>query len=300
MKILAALAFIAAWFVSGGAYAQIQYQAGAANGVYSPLNGATVKGSINVRVPGCDGAPWAFSIDGRPHSTEYSCPFGMGGDDFLYNTLALTEGPHTITANALSATFVVDNIQDTPPPPQPQHVFHKAGCYTNSLIWKARLTSLPGAVVWFCDRPSGLQRNHWTWSSWNSSAPAALPLSDEDLAELEKVVQRRDSTQAEMVVVSDITRQWAPKCYTQTSGTATTVPVYSRTATNARGAQRRDTLARPVTIAPNVQATCYIRLSAVTTRYCLVAGLQNTNGEAIAADSYARCSLKMPPAAGWP
>jgi len=88
------------------AHAQVTYSP-VANGSYLPLDGATVSGSINVRVAGCPPGTWKFTVDGVAQPDETVCPIDMGGDNALYDTRQLSNGLHTITAAAPASTTTV-------------------------------------------------------------------------------------------------------------------------------------------------------------------------------------------------
>ncbi len=107
--------------------AAVMYQAGGANGTYLTLNGATVKGKINVRLSPSPavGPTWTFRIDNEVvGTTQVSPPIAMPEDNDLYDTVALTEGTHTLTAAASgqptqSVSFTVDNVLDPSPDCKP-------------------------------------------------------------------------------------------------------------------------------------------------------------------------------------
>lgn len=111
-RIFAALLLIASSIAS----AQVQF-APTAGGTYVALDGKTVKDGISVRLAGCPAGPWQFAVDGVAANTENTCPFALVGDDALYDTKALTNGAHTITAkgptSTLTASFTVANTGST-------------------------------------------------------------------------------------------------------------------------------------------------------------------------------------------
>jgi len=81
-------------------------------GTYAALAGATVSGSINVRLSDCTTGPWTFSVDGATVNTERLCPYALVDDNVLYDTRTLSNGTHTIRAvgpSTVTATFTVSN-----------------------------------------------------------------------------------------------------------------------------------------------------------------------------------------------
>lgn len=181
----------------------------------------------------------------------------------------------------------------------PTFTLREASCYFGALAHREQYFRLPGAIVWWCDTPSGVERNHFTWSKWESSAPTLPPnATDGDVRALQRAATTRISTPEELSLVNALSDRWGPRCFTIVSGTATTVPIYSRNADGTRGPQRRDSQARPMAIAPGMKSDCRERLL-TTTRYSWVSGLMSTSGEAIPLDSYARTNLQLAPAAGW-
>lgn len=88
------------------AHAQVTFSPTPGTG-YLPLDGATVSGSINVRMADCPPGIWKFTIDGMAQPDETVCPIDMGGDNALYDTRQLSNGSHTITAGAPTSTTTV-------------------------------------------------------------------------------------------------------------------------------------------------------------------------------------------------
>jgi hypothetical protein len=92
-----------------------------AGGTYAALEGATVAGSMNVRLNGTcpnPAGPWSFTVDGVAMNTENLCPYELGGDNYLLDTKQLPNGAHTIRvvgSQTITATFTVNNV--TAPPP---------------------------------------------------------------------------------------------------------------------------------------------------------------------------------------
>lgn len=94
-----------------------------AGGTYAALDGATVAAGINVRLDGTcpnPAGPWAFYLDAAtlPVNIENLCPYELLGDNAIFDTKALNNGPHTIRAVGsppIAATFTVNNV--TPPSP---------------------------------------------------------------------------------------------------------------------------------------------------------------------------------------
>lgn len=81
-------------------------------GTYAALAGATISGSVNVRLSDCSTGPWTFSVDGSTVNTERSCPFALVDDNQLYDTRTLSNGTHTVRAvgqSTVTATFTVSN-----------------------------------------------------------------------------------------------------------------------------------------------------------------------------------------------
>ena len=81
-------------------------------GTYAALAGATISGSINVRLSDCSTGPWTFSVDGSTVNTERSCPYALVDDNQLYDTRTLSNGTHTVRAvgsSTVTATFTVNN-----------------------------------------------------------------------------------------------------------------------------------------------------------------------------------------------
>jgi Putative Ig domain len=81
-------------------------------GTYAALAGATISGSINVRLSDCSTGPWTFSVDGSTVNTERACPYALVDDNQLYDTRTLSNGTHTVSAvgqSTVTATFTVNN-----------------------------------------------------------------------------------------------------------------------------------------------------------------------------------------------
>lgn len=115
-------------FMVAPLHAQIQYAPTSA-GPFLPLDGATVKGSIHVRLQQTTGTPWIFTLDGATKNTEAACPCvlanesGSQNDNNLWNTATSVDGAHVVTAKnatqTLTATFTIANAS-APAPPAPQ------------------------------------------------------------------------------------------------------------------------------------------------------------------------------------
>jgi hypothetical protein len=101
-----------ALLLAAPAWAQITYSP-IANGTYQPLHGTTISGPINVRLQSCPPGPWTYRVDGVFRNTEQSCPFDLGGDNFM---LSLPAGAHTITATG-STTHTASFTVGGPAPP---------------------------------------------------------------------------------------------------------------------------------------------------------------------------------------
>lgn len=127
------------------AHAQVTYTATPGTG-YQLLDGATVSGAINVRLAGCPPGVWTYAIDGAAQADEKTCPLDMGGDNTLYDTHALPNGPHTITAVAPASTttvhtarFTVANGPGTPGAP--------GWTGSTTLSWTAPTQNTDGSVL---------------------------------------------------------------------------------------------------------------------------------------------------------
>jgi hypothetical protein len=127
-------------------WAQITYTTGAGpSAAYVPLDGATVRGSIKVRITGCPAGPWAYTVDNVAMNVEGSCPFDLLGDAQFYDSHALADGAHTVTAKGpspptLSASFTVSN-NATPVPPVP------AWTGSSTVTWEAPTKNTDGSAL---------------------------------------------------------------------------------------------------------------------------------------------------------
>jgi|SRR5882672_54704 len=90
---------------------------------YQPLDAATVKGKINVRlVPDPAGGTWTFKLDGAVVGTSQTVvPIAMPEDTELFDTTSVADGSHQLVVTASgqasqSATFTVSNAVAPPPP----------------------------------------------------------------------------------------------------------------------------------------------------------------------------------------
>lgn len=101
------------------AHAELVYSPTAGSG-YKPLNGATIRGKVNIRATGLT-PPVRFQLDAQPVWTENSCPCDYTGDPNLWDSATVPDGLHTMAANGAAVTFTVDNLPDpaipAPPPP---------------------------------------------------------------------------------------------------------------------------------------------------------------------------------------
>lgn len=91
--------------------ARLQFSA-TAGGTYAPLAGATVSGSINVRLSECLPGNWAFHLDGALVHTEQQCPIALIADNHLYDTKTLANGTHRLEvrgSQTVEASFTVAN-----------------------------------------------------------------------------------------------------------------------------------------------------------------------------------------------
>lgn len=113
MRILLLLAVL----LAAPAHAQITY-APTANGTYTVLDGATVTGPINVRLQGCPAGPWTYAVDGVQRNVEQTCPFDLGGDNFM---LVLAAGAHTITATGSTTHTASFTVSGPQPPTDPAY-----------------------------------------------------------------------------------------------------------------------------------------------------------------------------------
>lgn len=98
------------------AWAQLQYSPTPGSG-YRALDGATVKGPVNVRAQNAT-PPVVFTLDGVTVHTENSCPCDLYGDPNLWDTTRVADGRHVLRAGSYTATFMVSNAAVAPTPPQ--------------------------------------------------------------------------------------------------------------------------------------------------------------------------------------
>lgn len=145
MKWLLALALL----VASPAYAQLVFTATPPTNL-QPLQGATLKGSVHIRLTQTTGGPCDFSIDGIAHKRELGAPYvfsneaGNQADNVLWNTATVPDGSHTITAQCASpaapvvATFTIANV--TPQPPNPIPV-------AGTITWDLPVTNSDGSTL---------------------------------------------------------------------------------------------------------------------------------------------------------
>lgn len=157
-------------------------------------------------------------------------------------------------------------------------------CYLNNWDWQVRsLASGARTLLWWCETAQGMRR----YSRSENVPQSALEVSAKDndsLWALDQAKANRPHTGAELALIAAVEAQRGPRCFAQTSGTATTVPVYAK---NPDGTRSTRIIAR---IVPDAPLNCYLWVKPSTVRYCEEPGL---NG-------YARCRISRPPQEGWP
>jgi hypothetical protein len=299
------IVLVAAWLVSGGAYAQIQYQAGASTGTHTALDGATVAASINVRLLGCEGSGWSFYVDGVYRNAEFGCPYDLGGDGYLLDTTTLTEGAHVITAGVpnsgvttYSASFTVDNILDTPPAAFVPPTFR---CLPLPKL-NGDIYDVPSGVsmrfqklgIWTCDTPTSIYTQYFFFSWAEAAAYARRVIT---LTESNDVCKRScvPLTASEVAFAEVLLGNVGPRAKVSTNGTSLTRPTYAK---NADGT--RNTLVRSERVLVGAKCNQGLRLkdtSGAGTSYFSVKGLANVATSApddVVGDLYALCTLSAP------
>ncbi len=299
------IVLFAAWLVSGGAYAQIQYQSGASSGAHTTLDGARVAASINVRLATCDGTGWSFYLDGVYRNAEFSCPYDLGGDDYLLDTTKLTEGTHLITVEVpnsgittYSASFTVDNIPDSVPSTFVPPTFR---CLPLPKL-NGDIYDVPPTVslrfqklgIWTCDTPTSIYTQYFFFSWAEAAAYARRVIT---LAESNDVCKRScvPLTIEEVAFAKAKLAEVGPKAKVAVSGTSVTRPTYAK---NADGTRNTTVRSERVLIG----STCNqgLRLKDIYgkgTEYYSVKGLANvatSRTDDVLGDLYALCTLTAP------